>query len=95
MAEEDSKDALYLEFEPKINNYYFADLSSRDDFEDFLYSEGWICDLSHIIFGSNKKELSFNNSLEIKGKVVFDTRTKYIYIHKNYLKYIQRICSIK
>lgn len=95
VVEEDSKDALYLEFEPKINNYYFADLSSRDDFEDFFYSEGWICDLSHIIFGSNKKELSFNNSLEIKGKVVFDTRTKYIYIPKNYLKYIQRMWSIK
>ena len=94
VVEEGSKDALYLDFEPSISDYYYANLSNRDDFEDFFYSEAWIVDLTHIIFGSNKKELSFNNSLEIRGKVAIDTRTKYIYIPKDYLKYIQRAWNI-
>ena len=94
VVEEGSKDALYLDFEPTISDYYYANLSSRDDFEDFFYSEAWIVDLTHIIFGSNKKELAFNNSLEVKGKAAIDTRTKYIYIPKDYLKYIQRAWNI-
>ena len=94
VIEEGSKDALYLDFEPKISDYFYANLTSRENFEDFFYSEAWICDLSHIIFGSNKEQLSFNNSLEVKGKVALDTRTKYIYIPKNYIKYIQRMWGI-
>ena len=93
VKEEGKKDVLYLNFEPKINEFTFCNLSSKLD-ENNYYSQAWICDLSHIIIGSNKGDLSWNNTLETNGRVVLDTRTKYIYIPKDYLKYISTIWSI-
>ena len=93
VKEEGKKDVLYLNFEPKISEFTFCNLSSKLD-ENNYYSQAWICDLSHIIIGSNKGDLSWNNTLETNGRVVLDTRTKYIYIPKDYLKYISTIWSI-
>ena len=93
VLEENKKDILYLNFEPKINEFTFCNLTDRLD-EDHFYSQAWICDLSHIVIGSNKGELSWNNTLETNGKAVIDTRTKYIYIPKGYIKYISAIWSI-
>ena len=93
VKEEGKKDVLYMNFEPKINEFSFCNLSSKLD-ENNYYSQAWICDLSHIIIGSNKGDLSWNNTLETNGRVVLDTRTKYIYIPKDYLKYISTIWSI-
>ena len=93
VLEEKNKDTLYLNFNPKINEFTFCDLASKLK-EDNFYAEAWICNLSHIIIGSNKGDLAWNNTLETNGKVVFDTRTKYIYIPKDYIKYISTIWSI-
>ena len=86
ITQENKNDILKLNFEPIKEEFTFCNLSSKLE-KDNYYSEAWICDLSHIIIGSNKGDLSWNNTLETNGKVVFDTRTKYIYIPKNYLKY--------
>ena len=93
ITQENKNDVLKLNFEPIKEEFTFCNLSSKLE-KDNYYSEAWICDLSHIIIGSNKGDLSWNNTLETNGKVVFDTRTKYIYIPKNYLKYISTIWSI-
>ena len=93
VLEENKKDILYLNFAPKINEFTFCDLTSKLD-ENNFYSQAWICNLSHIVIGSNKGDLAWNNTLETNGKVVFDTRTKYIYIPKDYIKYISTIWSI-
>jgi hypothetical protein len=93
ITQENKNDILKLNFEPIKEEFTFCNLSSKLE-KDNYYSEAWICDLSHIIIGSNKGDLSWNNTLETNGKVVFDTRTKYIYIPKNYLKYISTIWSI-
>ena len=93
ISQENKNDILKLNFEPIKEEFTFCNLSSKLE-KDNYYSEAWICDLSHIIIGSNKGDLSWNNTLETNGKVVFDTRTKYIYIPKNYLKYISTIWSI-
>ena len=93
VLQENNKDVLYLNFEPKINGFTYCDLTSRLS-ENNFYSQAWICNISHIIIGSNKGELTWNKTIEVDGKVVFDTRTKYIYVPKDYMKYISTIWNI-
>ena len=93
ITQEKNKEILYLNFQPQLNEYTYCDLSSKLGMGNF-YSEAWVCNISHIVIGSNKGELGWNNTLEINSKVVFDTRTKYIYIPKDYIKYISTIWSI-
>ena len=85
----DNEDKVALNLEPKVSDYKFCDLASKKflNSKDFYY-ESWICDLSHIILGSTKKDLLWNNTIEVKGKVAFDSRTKYVYIPKGYMKHI-------
>ena len=85
----DNDDKVALNLEPKVSDFRFCDLASKKflSSNDFYY-ESWICDLSHIILGSTKKDLLWNNTIEVKGKVAFDTRTKYVYIPKDYMKHI-------
>ena len=93
VSQKNKKDVLNLNFEPKINEFTFSDLSTKLSSDNY-YSQAWICNLSHIVMGSNIGELSWNNTMETNGRVVFDTRTKYIYIPKEYMKYISTIWSI-
>ena len=93
VLQEDNKDVLYLNFEPNVNDFTFCDLTSKLN-ENNFYSKAWICNISHIIIGSNKGELAWNKTIEAEGKAVFDTRTKYIYVPKDYMKYISTLWSI-
>ena len=93
VLQEDNKDVLYLNFEPNVNDFTFCDLTSKLN-ENNFYSQAWICNISHIIIGSNKGELAWNKTIEAEGKAVFDTRTKYIYVPKDYMKYISTLWSI-
>jgi len=61
--------------------------------KDF-YFESWICDLSHILMGSTREEIVWDKVYEVKSEVVFDTRSKYIYIPKEFMKYISDIWEI-
>ena len=93
VLQEDNKDVLYLNFEPNVNDFTFCDLTSKLN-ENNFYFQAWICNISHIIIGSNKGELAWNKTIEAEGKAVFDTRTKYIYVPKDYMKYISTLWSI-
>ena len=93
VKEENKKDVLYLNFEPQKNEFTYCNLTAKLP-ENHFYSQAWICDLSHIVIGSNKGDLAWNNTIETEGKVVLDTRTKYIYIPKKYMKYITNTWGI-
>ena len=85
-------DLININLEPNKKELNYCDLSSKKNYDkgDFYY-ESWICELSHIISGSTKNDLLWNKAYEVKGEVVFDTRSKYIYAPKQYMKYISNI----
>jgi hypothetical protein len=93
VLQEKNKDVLFLNFEPNMNGFTYCDLTSKLN-ENNFYSQAWICNISHVIIGSDKGELTWNKTIEVEGKAVFDTRTKYIYVPKNYMKYISTIWDI-
>ena len=93
VLQENNKDVLYLNFEPNMNGFTYCDLTSKLN-ENNFYSQAWICNISHAIIGSNKGELTWNKTIEVEGKAVFDTRTKYIYVPKDYMKYITNLWDI-
>ena len=88
-------DRVVLNLSPKTNEFTYCDLSNKNylSSDDFYY-ESWICKLSHIVIGSTKAELVWNNTIEVKGEVAFDSRTKYIYVPKDYMKYITNLWDI-
>ena len=91
----DSEDKIALNLEPKVSDFRFCELASKKFLKsDDFYYESWICDLSHIIIGSTKKDLYWNNTIEVKSKVAFDSRTKYVYIPKSFMKHITKEWNI-
>ena len=95
LKEDDKEDKVILDLNPKIEDYSYSELSAKRDLDpDDFYYDSWICDLSHFVIGSTKKELVWNNTIEVDGEVAFDSRTKYIYIPKEYMKYISNLWNI-
>jgi hypothetical protein len=95
LEEGDKEDKVVLNLSPNTNDFTYCDLSNKNylDTDDYYY-ESWICKLSHIVIGSTKAELVWNNTIEVKGEVAFDSRTKYIYVPKDYMKYITNLWDI-
>ena len=62
--------------------------------DDDYYHNAWIVKLSHIILGSTKKELTWDNAIEVDGHATFDSKTKYIYIPKECMKNIEKAWNI-
>ena len=90
--EGDNENSVVINLSPKSSQFTFCDLTKRRSlYSDDIYYDAWICELSHIVIGSTKNDLTWNDTLEIKGEVAFDSRTKYIYIPKNYIKYITNL----
>lgn len=88
-------DLININLEPNVKKFKYCDLSLKKNFDkkDF-YFESWICDLNHILMGSTREEIVWDKAYEVKGEVVFDTRSKYIYIPKEFMKYISDIWEI-
>ena len=95
IEEGDKEDRAVLNLSPSTNDFTYCDLSKKKilSSDDFYY-EAWICDLSHMVIGSTKADLVWKNTIEVKGEVAFDSRTKYIYIPKDYMKYITNLWNI-
>ena len=95
LKEDDKEDKVILDLNPKLDEYTYSELSQKKDLNsDDFYFESWICDLSHFVIGSTKNELLWNNTIEIDGEVAFDSRTKYVYIPKEYMKFISNLWNI-
>ena len=95
IEEGDKEDRAVLNLSPSTNDFTYCDLSKKKilSSDDFYY-EAWICDLSHMVIGSTKADLVWKNTIEVKGEVAFDSRTKYIYVPKDYMKYITNLWNI-
>ena len=90
--EEDSENSVVINLNPKVDQFTFCNLTKRSNlYSDDLYYDAWTCELSHMVIGSTKQELYWNNTIEVKGEAAFDSRTKYIYIPKYYIKYITNL----
>ena len=95
IEEGDKEDRVVFNLSPSTNDFTYCDLSKKKilSSDDFYY-EAWICDLSHMVIGSTKADLVWKNTIEVKGEVAFDSRTKYIYVPKDYMKYITNLWNI-
>lgn len=81
--------------DPEIlkEQYYYCNLTDKLDLSEKRH-EVWICEMSHLLAGFTKEELSWNNAEEIIARVVFDSRTKYIYIPEGYINLILDIWNL-
>ena len=94
--EEDKNNKKFdLNLNPNKDEFTYCELSSKKNYdEEDYYYESWICELSHMVIGSTKAELVWNKTIEVRGEVAFDSRTKYIYIPKDFMKYYSDLWDI-
>ena len=89
--EQETADKVTFNFSPDKKSFNYCDLSSKKFMaDDDHYRNAWICGISHIIFGSTKNDLVWENTIEVKGEVTFDSKTKYIYVPKEFMKKIEQ-----
>ena len=90
------KDKLTMHLNDKNRNEYtFCNLTSKKNMdEDDFYYEAWMCELSHLVVGSTKADLVWSKTKEVQGEIAIDTRTKYIYVPKEYMKYFSKFWDI-
>ena len=75
------------------DKYYFMNLTDKSDLPN-IYHDSWIVEQSHILTGTSKKELMWNNSEEINARAIFDSSSKYIYLPIGYLNLILDIWNL-
>lgn len=91
----EKEDKVTLNFSPNKKSFNYCNISSKRFLaDDDYYHNAWIVKLSHIILGSTKKELTWDNAIEVDGHATFDSKTKYIYIPKEYMKNIEKAWNI-
>ena len=96
---ETSKDLLnniiYTNTEPVINEYKYCNLTRKSDLDN-LYSESWVCELSHLSIEDNNLDLNstWKNSKPVYARAVFDTRQKNIILPIKYLDKFKEIFNL-
>ena len=75
------------------DKYYFANLTDKSDLPN-KYHDAWIVELSHILTGTSKKELVWNNTEQINARAVLDSSSRYIYLPIGYLNLILDIWNL-
>ena len=75
------------------DKYYFMNLTDKSDLPN-IYHNSWIVEQSHILTGTSKKELMWNNSEEINARAIFDSSSKYIFLPIGYLNLILDIWNL-
>ena len=75
------------------DKYYFMNLTDKSDLPN-KYHDSWIVEQSHILTGTSKKEIMWNNSEEINARAIFDSSLKYIYLPIGYLNLILDIWNL-
>ena len=89
------EDVINIKFEPHFEDFTYCDLAPKKIYKSGdLYYESWMCHLSHMLVGSNKNELMWDKAVDINGRAVLDSRSKYIYIPKQYKKYILKMWNL-
>ena len=82
-----SENIIYTHIEPLINEFKYCNLTRKSDLDN-LYSESWVCELSHLIMEDNNLDLNstWKNANLIRARAVFDTRQKNIILPIKYLE---------
>lgn len=75
------------------DRFYFANITDKSDLPN-KYHNSWILEQSHILTGTSKKELVWNNSEEINARAIFDSSSKYIYLPIGYINLILDIWNL-
>ena len=75
------------------DKYYFANLTDKSDLP-IKYHNAWIVELSHILTGTSKKELVWNNTEQINARAVLDSSSRYIYLPIGYFNLILDIWNL-
>ena len=75
------------------DKYYFMNLTDKSDLPN-IYHDSWIVEQSHILPGTSKKEVMWNNSVEVNARAIFDSSSKYIYLPIGYLNLILDIWNL-
>ena len=100
---ETSKDLKSVEInlntELTANEFKFCNLTRKSDL-DSIYSQAWVCDLTHIIEIEDNRvksntESIFENANPIEARAVFDTRQKYIILPTKYLEILSHFFGLK
>ena len=100
---ETSKDLKSVEInlntELTANEFKFCNLTRKSDL-DSLYSQAWVCDLTHIIEIEDNRvksntESIFENANPIEARAVFDTRQKYLILPTKYLEILNHFFDLK
>ena len=100
---ETSKDLKSVEInlntELTANEFKFCNLTRKSDL-DSIYSQAWMCDLTHIIEIEDNRvksntESIFENANPIDARAVFDTRQKYIILPTKYLEILSHFFGLK
>ena len=100
---ETSKDLKSVEInlntELTANEFKFCNLTRKSDL-DSIYSQAWVCDLTHIIEIEDNRvksntESIFENANPIEARAVFDTRQKYLILPTKYLEILNHFFDLK
>ena len=90
---------ISLNTELTANEFKFCNLTRKSDL-DSIYSQAWVCDLTHIIEIEDNRvksntESIFENANPIEARAVFDTRQKYIILPTKYLEILSHFFGLK
>ena len=79
---------------PKKQNLTFTNcsLADRSDLDDD-YEDMWACDMSHVLFDSDKNEKTLNDSIEVKTIAAFDAKSYYITVPLSYYDMFEKFYS--
>ena len=90
---------INLNTELTMNEFKFCNLTRKSDL-DSIYSQAWVCDLTHIIEIEDNRvksntESIFENANPIEARAVFDTRQKYLILPTKYLEILNHFFDLK
>ena len=90
---------INLNTELVMNEFKFCNLTRKSDL-DSIYSQSWVCDLTHIIEIEDNRvksntESIFENANPIEARAVFDTRQKYLILPTKYLEILNHFFDLK
>ena len=81
--------------ESVLNEFKYCNLTRKSDLDN-VYSEAWVCELSHAIVeekiaNNNKLDSVWKKAKPIQARAVFDTRQKYIILPIKYIKNLKKL----
>lgn len=84
-----------------LNSFTNCSLLDSSELVDKKYHDSWICDYSHLLIvnnsegtGVNESTLSWNNTIEIHGRVLFDSTTSFIIIPVQYIDALMEMLGV-